>query len=303
MQQLTISEDSRMIGKPLRELGFPARVRIAVIRRGGEATIVPGPEATLRAGDGVTLFGEPNTLHEISPKLCGIPENGREINVVIFGGGEYGFSLAQTLESGNCRVRIFEKDPDRCEMLAERLSKAIILNTDATSLAELKEESVGDADFFVAVSGDDEDNVMTCLQAHSLGARNCLTLIHRSDYADAMTAMGNRIGIRAAASPRRETRKDLERFLTADRFHLVRKLEGGELIEARVAETSMIAGKRVREIDWPEQCLLVAKMHDVRVVAPAADDEIAAGDFLFAFVSPKAKGPFLKLVSESASGR
>ena len=297
LQQLTVSPESKMIGKPLRELGFPARVRVGIISRGDEATVIPGPDAMLEPGDKVTLFGEPNKLHEIGQRLRGANVNDKMTNVVIFGGGEYGFSLAQTLESWNCRVRVFEKDPNRCEMLAERLSNAIILNTDATSLAELKEESVGEADFFVAVSGEDEDNVMTCLQAHSLGAKSCLTLIHRADYADTMTGLGDRIGIRAAVSPRRETRKDLERFLTADRFHLVRKLEGGELIEARVAKESKVAGKKVKEIEWPEHCLLVAKMHEVRAVAPSADDRIAAEDFLYAFVSPKAKRQFLKLVS------
>lgn len=298
LQQVTVSPESRMTGKPLRELGFPDRVRVGIISRGEETTVIPGPDATLEPGDKVTLFGEPNRLHEIAQKFRRATVSDKALNVVIFGGGEYGFSLAQTLESWNCRVRVFDKDPGRCEVLTEKLSNAIILNTDLTSLTELKEECIGDVDFFVAVSGEDEDNVMTCLQAHSLGAKNCLALIHRADYADTMTEMGGRIGIRAAVSPRRETRKDLERFLTADRFHLVRKLEGGELIEARVAEKSAIAGKKVKEIKWPEKCLLVAKMHGVRAVAPAADDEIAEGDFLYAFVSPKAKKQFLKLVAE-----
>ncbi|MCB1076548.1 MAG: Trk system potassium transporter TrkA [Verrucomicrobiae bacterium] len=296
LQQVKVARNNGMTGKPLREMDFPPRVRVGAILR-GEESIIPGAEDVLESGDVVTLFGDPNRLHEVAWKL---QENGGgrepETNVVIFGGGEYGFSLAQSMESWNCRVRIFESDPDRCEYLTESLANAVILNADATSLAELKEENVGQADFFIAVTEVDEDNVMTCIQAQSLGTRNCLTLIHRADYADAMTRFGERLGIRAAISPREATRRDLMRFVTSDRFHLVRRLHAGELLEAAVMEGSVAAGKKVKEVKWPDNCVLMALLHGIRAVAPAADDEIAAGDHLYALVAPKAKKPFLKLV-------
>ena len=121
-----------------------------------------------------------------------------ELKVVIFGGGEYGFTLAQMLESWNCRVRIFEKDEKRAQELTDRLSNTTVIHTDGTVLAELEEEQVGEVDFFVATSGSDEDNVMTCLQANNLGAKNCLTLIHRADYAQAISGSGRHFGILAA---------------------------------------------------------------------------------------------------------
>ena len=269
---------------------------MGAIRRKHES-IIPGADDALQSGDIVTLFGEPKRLAEVALKLSRGSEKPDETSVVIFGGGEYGFSLAQTLESWPCRVRIFESDPDRCHALTELLPNATILNADATSLAELKEENLGEADFFVAVTEEDEDNVMTCLQAHSLGTRNCLTLIHRADYADAMTGLGSQMGIRAAISPRDATRRDLVRFVTSDKFHHVKELDAGELIESHVAEGSEAAGKKVRDVSWPAHCILVALLHGIRAVAPSADDEIAAGDYLYAVVSPKARRKFLKLVS------
>jgi len=139
--------------------------------------------------------------------------------------------------------------------------------------------------------------VMTCLQAHNLGTRYCLPLIHRADYADAMTGFGSRLGILAAVSPREATRKDLSRFITSDRFHLLQKLEGVELIESMVNESSQVSGKTVREIEWPEDCLLVAILHGTHGQVPAADDPISEGDSLYALVGPKAKRKFLKLVA------
>ncbi|MDC0292253.1 Trk system potassium transporter TrkA, partial [Verrucomicrobiales bacterium] len=107
----------------------------------------------------------------------------------------------------------------------------------------------------------------------------------------------DQMGIRSAVSPRDATRRDLMRFVTSDRWHLLQKLDAGELIESAVTEGSVIDGKRVSEVDWPVDCILVALLHGVRAMVPAADDPIKAGDHLYAVVSPKAKKRFLKLVT------
>lgn len=296
IQQVEIHPESSLCGVPLREIEFPARVRVGAIARNG-LTIVPRAGDAMHAGDLITLFGEPTKLHDFVPRLRNDGARAQQANVVIFGGSEYGFSLAQTLESWNCRIRIFEERPERCEELSDQLTNVTILNADATSLAEMKEEQIGQADFFIAVTNVDEDNVMTCLQAHSLGTKFCLPLIHRADYADAMTSYGEKLGILAAVSPREATRKDLSRFITSDRFHLLQQLEGVELIESTVTERSTVVGKKVREVKWPDDCVLVALLNSVRGQVPAADDEIRLEDSLYALVKPKAKKEFLKLVA------
>ena len=296
IQQVSVSAESKLCGKALHEIDFPARVRVGAITRGKD-TIVPNADEILMTDDLVTLFGEPAKLHDTVLRLQNRSGKDQKSNIVIFGGGEYGFSLAQTLESWDCRIRIFEADPARCEELSDKLANVTILNADATSIAEMREEQIGQADFFIAVTNVDEDNVMTCLQAHSLGTKYCLPLIHRADYADAMTGFGEQMGILAAISPREATRKDLSRFITSDRFHLLQKLEGVELIEASVSEDSKIVGRAVREIEWPSDCVLVALLHGARGEVPAADDSFKEEDSLYALVKPKAKREFLKLVS------
>lgn len=298
LQQVEVSSRSDWIGRPLRELPFPPRTRVGAILRGG-ASLVPGAGDSLEPGDTATIFGDPNRLHEVAWRLQRPGgEAEPEWNVVIFGGGEYGFSLAQSIQSWPHRVRLFEVDAARCEFLSDTLSKVTVLNADATSLAELKEESVGQADFFIAVTEVDEDNVMTCLQARSLGAKRCLTLIHRADYADAITGFGERMGIRAAVSPREAVRRDLERFVISDRFHLLRRLHAGELIEAPVARGSAAAGRRTADISWPANCVLIALLRGIRADVPAPDDEISPGDHIYALVAPGAKRAFLKLLSD-----
>lgn len=296
VQQVSIHPDSRYRGKALAELDFPTRVRVGAITRGKD-TIVPSADEVLKTDDLVTLFGEPAKLHETVLRTQNRSGKDQKSNIVIFGGGEYGFSLAQTLESWNCRIRIFEEDATLCQELSDKLTNVTILNADATSIAAMREEQIGDADFFIAVTNVDEDNVMTCLQAHSLGTKYCLPLIHRADYADAMTGFGERMGILAAVSPREATRKDLGRFITSDRFHLLKSLAGVELIETIVTENSQVIGSLVRDISWPRDCVLVGLLHGVRGQVPAADDKIEQDDSLYALVKPKAKREFLKLVA------
>lgn len=296
IQQVVVASESKLCGIPLKEVAFPPRIRVGAINRGTE-TIIPKAGEVMQAGDLVTLFGEPSKLHDFLPHFQHRTGRENQLNIVIFGGGEYGFSLAQTLESWNCRIRIFEESASRCEELSDQLTNVTILNADATSIAEMREEQIGQADFFIAVTNVDEDNVMTCLQAHSLGTKYCLPLIHRADYADAMTSYGERMGILAAVSPREATRKDLAHYITSDRFHLLQKLEGVELIETAVGKTSPAVGKRIREVVWPEDCVLVALLNSSRGQVPAADDEMREGDSLYALVKPRAKREFLKLVA------
>lgn len=295
LQQVRLSEKSEACGKNLVQLKAPERTRVASISRGGEH-IVPKATDVLEAGDIVTIFGEPRRLRKLARKLQAADTEPDTLRVVVFAGNEYGFSLAQMLESWGCKVRVLEKDEKVAEQLLDRLSNTTVIHTDATVLAELEEEQVGQADFFVAVSDLDEDNVMTCLQAHNLGTAICLTLIHRADYADAISRSGRHFGVLAAVSPREASRRDIEKFITSDDFHIIKKLSAGEVIETVVESGSIVAMKMVSEIEWPEGCVLVAKMRGIHADVPGPEDVLEPGDIVYAMVTPQSLKRFLKMV-------
>lgn len=297
LQQTPIQPNSDAVGKRLRELGLPPRVRVGSIQRDGKA-IIPDGEETLNADDVVTLFGNPRTLQDIVPRFRDGRAGREETRVVIFGGGEYGFALAQMLEGGRFRTRIIERDPKRCEYLSKVLQRTTLINADATSVQLLKEEQVGDADFFVGATLEDEDNVMTCLQAHDLGVKHCLTLIHRADYADAVTRVGSKLGILGAVSPRVATARDLMRFLTDGPFNTLVQLSGGiDVIEFVVRDGGRLAGRAVSEVEWPKGSGLVSVTHGPHATVPAADDVLAAGDVVVAMVGAEARKAFSSLIS------
>jgi trk system potassium uptake protein TrkA len=295
LQQVRVSSKSDAVGKQLKNIKWPERTRVAAISRESDH-FVPNAETVLETGDIVTIFGEPRKLQTLVQRLRKGAGSREGLRVVIFGGGEYGFALAQMLESWSCRVRIFEKDAKICQQLTERLEETTVINADATVVAELEEEQVGESDFFVAASDSDEDNVMTCLQANNIGARNCLTLIHRADYARAIGSSGRHFGMVAAVSPREATRRDIERYLTEDSFYVVKKLGAGDVIETEVAAGSKAVGNRVAELAWPAGCVLVGLLRGLQAIVPGPDDELAAGDRIYAMVAPKVRKKFLKLI-------
>jgi trk system potassium uptake protein len=297
LQQLRVGETADVCGLSLRKLAAPHGIRLAMITRAGRHA-VPSADSVLEAGDVVTIFGEPRRLRDFARRLQGSQPRRERLRVVIFGGDEYGFTLAQMLESVDCSVRIFEKDPALCARLANRLADTTVIRADATVAAELEEEQVGQADFFIGTSPQDEDNVMSCLQAHTLGVKNCLTVIHRADYAAAISASGHHLGIRAAVSPREATRKEIQRFITSDRYHVMKNLEGAKLIEIRVGKGSIAAGHMVHEVAWPQATVLVGHLRGIHAEVPGADTVLMAGDHLYAVVAHDSLKAFVRLLEE-----
>lgn len=295
LQQLRVADSSVILGKSLRKLAPPQGIRIAMVSRGADL-FVPDADTTLEAGDVVTIFGEPRKLRDFSTQLLGSARRTDRLRVVIFGGNEYGFSLAQMLETVDCDVRIFEKDAAVCATLIDRLMNTTVLCADATVAAQLEEEQVGNADFFIATSADDEDNVMSCLQAHTLGASHCLTLIHRTDYAAVISASGAQLGIRAAVSPREATQREIQRFITVEKFHIVKSFAGAHLVEIDVCKGSIAAGHMIHEVHWPPGVVIVGHQRGIHAQVPGADEVLMAGDHLFAVVAAASMKPFARLL-------
>ncbi|MEM7383917.1 MAG: Trk system potassium transporter TrkA, partial [Verrucomicrobiota bacterium] len=200
LQQVRLGGGVKAAGKTLEELQLEDRVRIGAVTRAGK-TEVPGGKYELHQGDIVTLVGDATALEKTSGLFQEDHRKRKQMpKVVIFGGDDYGSSLAQVLQN-HCQIRIFEKDESVCAKLVDRFDHTTVLHVDASSVSELREEQIEQSDYFVACTHDDEDNVMACLQAQSLGVENCLTLIHRSEYAAAIEKFGDRFGFRKVTSP------------------------------------------------------------------------------------------------------
>ncbi|MGK0187786.1 MAG: trk system potassium uptake protein TrkA [Verrucomicrobiales bacterium] len=297
VQQVVVSTDSELLGVPLRSLTLPPRVRLAVIHRGDETIIAKGTDE-LAADDEVTLFGEQSSVEKLANELKSDSGQSQTKKVTIYGGGDYGLALALLLEGKSYKTRIIEADAVRCAYLAQRLPDAVVLHGDGRSVTLLQEEQIETTDFFIGASSNDENNVMACLQAKNMGVSHVIPVIHSADNSAVIAQNVAQFGFLAAVSPRQVNLQDLMRFVESDDFHSVGNLASDvELVQFTVHHDAAVSGKAVKDVAWPQGSNLVTFLRNEKVIVPDGDDQILAGDSLYAVVLPQARKRLLKLLT------
>ncbi|HZF84926.1 MAG TPA: Trk system potassium transporter TrkA, partial [Burkholderiaceae bacterium] len=177
--------------------------------------------------------------------------------VTIAGGGRVGLRLAQQLHETfpGLQIKLIERSPERCVTLAAQLhSSVMVLQGDATDEELMGDESVGETDFFLALTNDDEDNIMGALLAKRMGARRVLALINRRSYADLIH--GTQIDI--ALTPSQTLLGELLAFVRRGDVQVVHSLRRGvaeamEIVARGDARTSRVVGRRVGDIKLPKE--------------------------------------------------
>jgi trk system potassium uptake protein TrkA len=219
--------------------------------------------------------------------------------VIIAGGGRVGLRLAKQI-AGECHVKIIEANPVRCEYLTTQLpDQTLVLRGDTTDEDLLEDENVQDCDLFLALTSDDEDNIMSCLLAKRMGARRVLALINRRAYADLVQGTGTQIDI--AISPSQAVIGELLAHVRRGDIAAVYSLRRGaaEALEAIVRgdrKTSKVVGRQIDEIALPPGAVIGAVVRDelaadgstrTRVLIPHHDTVIETGDHVIVFVPRK----------------
>lgn len=280
LQELKIAPDSKVIAKPLKDLKLPAGIKIAYLERGAQP-VVPTANTQLEAGDNITIIGTPESI--LPARRLFSNEDVTPIRVVLYGATETSSAIIRRLSNGRFKIRVIEPDLEKCRALAEIFPNVTVINGNATSLRLLEEEQIGGADYFIACTKDDEENVMTCLQTKKLGVKRVELVINKPDYEQVLQNISGFLDIEAIASPRKVTVVEIKKYLTDKNFTIIGKLRDGGIvfIELKVADGSSGAGKRVRDLRLPPACMIAALMKDdgsARV--PGAQDIVNAGDRL-----------------------
>ncbi|MDP5209867.1 MULTISPECIES: Trk system potassium transporter TrkA [unclassified Microbulbifer] len=262
----------------LREHMPKVDTRVAAIYRRNRP-IIPQGDTVIEAGDEVFFIAARADIRAVMSELRRL-EHGYK-RVVIAGGGNIGLRLASRLEN-RYSVKIIEQSHGRCIFLSEELSHTIILHGSASDQDLLLEENIEDTDVFLALTNDDEANIMSSLLAKRLGARKVMTLINNRAYVDLV--QGGEIDI--AISPQQNT---IGRLLTHVRrgdmvnVHSLRRgaAEAIEVIAHGDERTSKVVGRKIEDIDLPEGAsigAIVRKTENGSEVLMAHDDVIVESD-------------------------
>ncbi len=291
VQSVEIQPGTKIVGIPLKELRLPGNIRIGLINRDSN-TSVANANSVLYEGDNVTLFGHPDSIFEAKPLFDPHSNLSKKISVTLLSGSEIAISLIRLLNNPRFKIRVIEKDLEICRSLSERLPNVTFIHGEGTSLRVLEEEEIGSSDFFVACSKDDEANIMTCLQAHKLGARHTMLAINRADYIEVLDKLSQTLGLELAVSPRIATANEILRYIGKKSY--IELEEGSKesscIIELGIGSKSSASGKRIRDITWPDGCVIVGQEHNYNPKLPTGDDILQAGDSIIAIISkPKIK--------------
>ena len=248
------------------------------------------PSTRILPGDEVFVLADSSKIRTV---LAGIHHLDKPVQrLMIAGGGKVGLRLARSL-IGQCEVKLIERDKKRCEYLASQLpSSMLILNGDGADEDLLLEENVGDMDLFLALTSDDEDNIMSAMLAKRLGARRVMSLINRRAYADMM--QGSTIDI--AISPAQAVIGELLAHVRRGDVAAVHSLRRGaaEALEGVArgdVKTSRLVGRRVQEIRLPKGARIGAIVRGEgrksEVLMPHHDTLIEADDHIVIFIPHK----------------
>ncbi len=275
VRELTVGDHRRWVKKPLRDWKLAQEVRVAAITRNGRTFIARG-DHHLEPGDRITLIGDHDAIEELAKALE--QEVSDKVRVVIAGGGETGYHLAQILQSQRYRVTLIEQDRQRAEFLSRQLAEGpiTVVQADATQRSSLEEERVADADVFAACTGDDENNIIACVEAKDIGATMTLAVVSRPDYASIV----KKLGIDHTVSPREVMAEEVRSLLNEGALVYRRTIGTGHLfvLEYNVLPGAPVTQGTIAQLPLPEQCLLAAIVRQSFVRVPTGEDRLEEGD-------------------------
>jgi trk system potassium uptake protein len=258
-------------------------VAIAIKRENVSQTIIPRGDTTFELHDQV-YFSVPNySMKDLYPILG--KEQFNIKNVMILGGSSIGEKTARNLSKDNFIVKLIEKDKDKAAALAEELSDTLVINGDGRNLELLEEENIRQTDAFIAVTGNSETNIMSCLVAKSKGVKKTIALVENMDYIDISQAIGIQSLINkkliAASNIFKHIRKG--EILDMANLHNI----DAEVFEFEVLENTKVTEKPIKDLRFPRDAVFAGIIRDGKALMPGGNAQIKAGDKVIIFCLPE----------------
>ncbi|MFC2164580.1 Trk system potassium transporter TrkA [Acidobacteriota bacterium] len=282
---IRLEADSPILQKTLQEIwhensNLAARI-VAIKRR--EHTIIPGGNDILVSRDQIFIVCD----KELIPTIIRI--TGKEDvtiqNIMILGGGLIGRYVAREMED-TMNVKIIETRSEKSEEIADILPKTLVIHGDGTDMDLLALEGIMDMDAFIAVTGDDEDNIISTLMARHLRVPRTIALVNKTEYLPITPT----IGMDAVVSKQLLTVNAILRFIQKSTFERIATIPGieAEIIEIIPQPNSKITRKPLNNIHFPKYAMVGAVQRQNEVIIPAGNTRIQEGDRVVIFTLPKA---------------
>jgi len=255
LQEFEVAERAPALGKPLADVAFPDGARLVAVRRDGKVA-APSGGTVVQPGDQVVLVGERDVMPR-AVRLFG-QAGAHTRDIAIMGGGPMAAWLCRALRDRAFRIRLFEPD--------------------ATSQETFRGEYLGKADVFVAITDDDENNILGGAWAKSQGVKQAIAVVQRPIYLHLL----EHVGIDLAFSPRVAAMREITQLLDDSPVLALSSLSRGvlDVYRVRLGAHSPAAGLPLREQKVPDGFIIAAVQHGVDASVPGGESVIHAGDTL-----------------------
>lgn len=276
-----IGTDDGLDGLQLKQLPgrIKARVLVSVVERDGEAHI-PNGEFVLRGGDRLSIAGAPNELRRFFMAVGRYKTPVR--SAMIMGGGRIAVYLTRLLSECGISVTLIEQNRERCDELCDMLPHTSVICGDATRREVLEEEGIGSTDAFVALTGDDGDNIITSLYAKNRQVDTIVTKVNRAHYNEILESSG----LDRIVSPRGLLSAQMAMFARAMEnargasMEALYKLADGkvEAMEFKVGRESSCLGVSLRDMKLKNGILICAVIRGNKSIIPDGSTCLMEGD-------------------------
>ncbi|MBP8959933.1 MAG: Trk system potassium transporter TrkA [Bacteroidales bacterium] len=258
------------------------KYRAVAIKRNNH-TIIPKANDVLQLGDLVYIISTNEGINEM------MKASGKEVfetqNIMIIGGSRIGKHIAYYMQK-SCAVKLIDIDKEKCETLAEVLDSTLIINGDCRDVDLLNREGIGMMDCFIAVTGNSETNILSCLLAKKLGVKKTIAEVENMEYIN----LAVNIGIDTIINKKISSASRIFRHTINPNVTQVKYLTGAdaEVIEFIIPPNAKITKGTLRSIDFPDDAIVCGGIRDDEPFIAFADTMIKAGDRVVVFTLPSA---------------
>ena len=278
MVGVSLPKSAPFVGKMVKEAAtiFPELhfMPIALKRMGTQYTVIPRGDTVFKEGDQVYFITVKEGVDELY-KLTG--KKKEEIkNVMILGGSKVGFKAARDLCAKKFNVKLIEKDKEKAFDLADDLPAALVINGDGRNVELLEEESLESMDAFIAVTGNSETNIMSCLVAKSKHIKKTIALVENMDYFQ----LSHSIGIDTLINKKLLAANNIFRHIRKGDVVASMRLNNlnAEILEFVVKPDSKVTGGIIRDLNFPKEATIGGVVRNGEGIIALGGFKIQAGD-------------------------
>lgn len=285
VQVLGVRLDRRspIINAPLADISTyqDEHLRIVAIDRNHE-TIIPNGTSILYPGDQIFAVCDHDYVRDFL-RMAGKPETHAD-NIMIMGGGLIGQSIAEYLQDES-NIKIIEGNQHKAECVAEILSNALVIHGDGTDLQLLQEEGLSDMDSFIAVTGNDENNIISSLLARHYQVPQSIALVNKLDYLSVIP----QLGVDGVVSRQLLTVNAVEHLIQSEIADIATPPGlDAQLIEFIAEPRSKITKRSLMKTRFPKGAIIGAVIRDDEVIIPHGNTQLEVGDKAVVFTLPEA---------------